>query len=188
MNAIRAAVDEGILPRRWCGVTQGIISAGHQLPSWIFESTNITRRRCSLAPTSIKTLVSPSSAAHSPTQLVLSSVTQGRNTYSSSVISYHGLATHLIPSHGVMTASARGCVDMSKGGIVDPLKVVRTALVDASGVASLLTTSEACVVEAPEEERLVVVAEEAWAGRHGDFYAGAKLYSFSSYAGGGRAQ
>jgi chaperonin GroEL len=34
-------------------------------------------------------------------------------------------------------------VDMIKAGIVDPLKVVRTALVDASGVASLLTTSEA---------------------------------------------
>jgi len=42
---------------------------------------------------------------------------------------------------------------MSKDGIVDPLKVVRTALVDASGVASLLTTSEACVVEAPGEEK-----------------------------------
>jgi chaperonin GroEL len=37
--------------------------------------------------------------------------------------------------------------DMIAAGILDPLKVVRTALVDASGVASLLTTSEACVVE-----------------------------------------
>jgi len=43
--------------------------------------------------------------------------------------------------------------DMIKSGIVDPLKVVRTALVDASGVASLLTTSECCVVDAPEEEK-----------------------------------
>ncbi|CAJ0649924.1 10499_t:CDS:2, partial [Entrophospora sp. SA101] len=32
--------------------------------------------------------------------------------------------------------------DMISRGIVDPLKVVRTALVDASGVASLLTTTE----------------------------------------------
>jgi len=44
-------------------------------------------------------------------------------------------------------------VDMIKAGIVDPLKVVRTALVDAAGVASLLTTSEACVVEAPEDPK-----------------------------------
>jgi len=42
---------------------------------------------------------------------------------------------------------------MVQEGIVDPLKVVRTALVDAAGVASLLTTSEACVVDAPEEDK-----------------------------------
>ena len=42
---------------------------------------------------------------------------------------------------------------MIKAGIVDPLKVVRTALVDASGVASFLTTGEACVVDAPEEDK-----------------------------------
>lgn len=41
--------------------------------------------------------------------------------------------------------------DMISAGILDPLKVVRTALVDASGVASLLTTSEACVVDAEEK-------------------------------------
>jgi chaperonin GroEL len=44
---------------------------------------------------------------------------------------------------------------MIKAGIVDPLEVVRTALVDASGVASLLTTSEACVVDAPEDKPAV---------------------------------
>ena len=43
-------------------------------------------------------------------------------------------------------ASKGEYVDMVKAGIVDPLKVVRTTLVDASGVASLLT----CVVDGPE--------------------------------------
>lgn len=43
-------------------------------------------------------------------------------------------------------------VDMIASGIVDPLKVVRTALVDASGVASLLGTTEVAVTEAPEEK------------------------------------
>lgn len=42
--------------------------------------------------------------------------------------------------------------DMIQAGILDPLKVVKTALVDASGVASLLTTSEAAIFEAPEEK------------------------------------
>lgn len=37
-------------------------------------------------------------------------------------------------------------------GIIDPTKVVRTALTDASGVASLLTTAEAVVCETPKED------------------------------------
>jgi chaperonin GroEL (HSP60 family) len=38
-----------------------------------------------------------------------------------------------------------------KTGIIDPTKVVRTALVDAAGVASLLITSEAMIVELPKK-------------------------------------
>ena len=41
---------------------------------------------------------------------------------------------------------------MIKAGITDPLKVVRTALVDASGVASLLTTTECMIVDAPKKD------------------------------------
>ena len=37
-------------------------------------------------------------------------------------------------------------------GIVDPTKVVRTALVDAAGVASLLITAEAVLTEVPVEK------------------------------------
>ncbi|KAG5952023.1 chaperonin [Claviceps sorghi] len=49
--------------------------------------------------------------------------------------------------------SAKGeYVDMIEAGILDPLKVVRTGLVDASGVASLLGTTEVAIVEAPEEK------------------------------------
>eukprot|EP01135_Chromosphaera_perkinsii_P000751 Nk52_evm39s151 gene=Nk52_evmTU39s151 len=44
-------------------------------------------------------------------------------------------------------------VDMIKEGIIDPTKVVRTALVDASGVASLLTTSECMIVEKVKEKK-----------------------------------
>jgi len=41
-------------------------------------------------------------------------------------------------------------VNMIEAGILDPFKVVRTALVDASGVASLLGTTEVAIIEAPE--------------------------------------
>jgi len=43
--------------------------------------------------------------------------------------------------------------DLTKWGIIDPLKVVRTALVDAASEASLITTSEAVVVEAPKNKK-----------------------------------
>ena len=43
-------------------------------------------------------------------------------------------------------------VDMIKAGIIDPTKVVRTALQDAASVASLLITTEAVVVEKPKKD------------------------------------
>ncbi|CAN8315854.1 unnamed protein product [Cochlearia groenlandica] len=43
-------------------------------------------------------------------------------------------------------------VDMIKSGIIDPVKVIRTALVDAASVSSLLTTTEAVVTEIPTKE------------------------------------
>jgi chaperonin GroEL len=42
--------------------------------------------------------------------------------------------------------------DMFKGGIIDPTKVVRTALQDAASVAGLMLTSEAMVGEIPEKK------------------------------------
>ena len=42
-------------------------------------------------------------------------------------------------------------VDMIATGIVDPAKVVRTALQDAASVAGLLITTEAMIAEAPKE-------------------------------------
>jgi chaperonin GroEL len=43
-------------------------------------------------------------------------------------------------------------VDMMDKGIVDPAKVVRAALQDASSIAGLLVTTEAMVAEAPKEK------------------------------------
>ncbi len=43
-------------------------------------------------------------------------------------------------------------VDMFKAGIIDPAKVVRTALQDAASVASLLITTEAMVAELPKKK------------------------------------
>jgi chaperonin GroEL len=42
-------------------------------------------------------------------------------------------------------------VDMVQAGFIDPAKVVRTALQDASSVAALMITTEAAIVEAPKK-------------------------------------
>ena len=43
-------------------------------------------------------------------------------------------------------------VNMIEQGIIDPVKVVRTALIDASGVASSMITVEAMIVEAATDD------------------------------------
>jgi chaperonin GroEL len=43
-------------------------------------------------------------------------------------------------------------VNMFKAGIIDPTKVVRTALQDAASIAGLLITTEAMVADAPEKK------------------------------------
>ena len=44
-------------------------------------------------------------------------------------------------------------VDMIKAGIIDPLKVVKTALINAASVASLILTTEVIVTDLPEEKQ-----------------------------------
>jgi chaperonin GroEL len=43
-------------------------------------------------------------------------------------------------------------VDMVDAGIIDPAKVVRTALQDAASVAGLLVTTEAMIAELPKDK------------------------------------
>jgi chaperonin GroEL len=50
--------------------------------------------------------------------------------------------------------------DMVKAGIIDPTKVVRTALQDASSVAGLLITTEAMVAEKPEKKDAMPAAPD----------------------------
>ena len=41
---------------------------------------------------------------------------------------------------------------MVEAGIIDPTKVIRTALADASSVASLMTTTECVIAELPAKD------------------------------------
>ena len=52
---------------------------------------------------------------------------------------------------GVASPPTNDYVNMFEQGIIDPTKVVRTALIDSSGVASLMITTEAMIVEVKED-------------------------------------
>ncbi|GIT73231.1 MAG: hypothetical protein Ct9H300mP28_30450 [Pseudomonadota bacterium] len=58
---------------------------------------------------------------------------------------------------------------MMNAGIIDPTKVVRTALENAASVAGLLLTTEAGVHEIPEEKphRYASITGYGWNGRNG---------------------
>ncbi len=59
-------------------------------------------------------------------------------------------------------------VDMFEAGVIDPAKVTRSALQNASSIASLMLTTEAMVVEKPEKEK--APAPGGMPGGYGDMY------------------
>jgi chaperonin GroEL len=72
------------------------------------------------------------------------------------------LADSKNPNQG-FDAQEETYVDMIKAGIIDPAKVVRTALQDAGSIAALLITAEAMITDAPKKET-PAVAEGAGMG------------------------
>ena len=56
---------------------------------------------------------------------------------------------------------------MFKSGVVDPAKVTRSALENAASVASMLLTTEAAVVDVPEENKPAMPDMSAMGGMGG---------------------
>ena len=57
--------------------------------------------------------------------------------------------------------------DLVKLGIIDPTKVVRTALQDAASIAGLIVTTEATITEAPKKDCAADAGRPRRHGRHG---------------------
>jgi chaperonin GroEL len=73
---------------------------------------------------------------------------------------------HDKPGHGLNAATGE-YVDLFAGGIIDPVRVTRSALENAASIAGLLLTTEATVVDKPEEEDVSAAAAAAGAHNHG---------------------
>ncbi|PTB67502.1 hsp60 mitochondrial precursor-like protein [Trichoderma citrinoviride] len=132
LNATRAAVEEGILP----GGGTALIKASSQALNDV-KAANFDQQ---LGITIVKNAITRPARTIIENAGLEGSVVVGKLTDEYGADFNRGFD------------SAKGeYVDMIQAGILDPLKVVRTGLIDASGVASLLGTTEVAIVEAPEE-------------------------------------
>ncbi|WP_122466567.1 MULTISPECIES: chaperonin GroEL [Brevundimonas] len=129
LNATRAAVEEGIVP----GGGIALLKATKALEGLTGDNADQTAgiaiiRRAIQAP--IRQIVENAG--------VEGSIVVGKVLENSS------------PTYG-FNAQTEEYVDMIQAGVIDPAKVVRTALQDAASVAGILITTEAAVADAPKK-------------------------------------
>ncbi len=130
LHATRAAVEEGIVP----GGGVALLRAQAALDALSFDredeqvGANILRRALE-AP--IRQIAGNAGAEAS---IVVAKVREGEGGF----------------GYNAQTDTYENLV---KAGVIDPTKVVRSALQNAASIASLLLTTEAVVVERPEEEK-----------------------------------
>jgi len=151
LNATRAAVEEGILPGGGVALLKAALSLASNTPG----TSNIpTSPDAKLVPTAnfdqdLGVSIIRRALTH-PARTIFKNAGEEASVIVGTLQTTYGTPDKFAWGYD---ASKGEYVDMIAAGILDPLKVVRTALVDAAGVASLLTTSEVCVVEAEEKEK-----------------------------------
>jgi len=141
LHATRAAVEEGILP----GGGVALLRASSQVkPKGLSEDEtvgfNIVVRACRAPVTMI------SSNAGQDGSIVCEKVLAGSGNFG-------------------YNAATNEYEDLVKAGVIDPAKVTRTALQNATSVSTLLLTSDALIAEKPKDSK-----PKAGGGGHGGDY------------------
>jgi chaperonin GroEL len=129
LHATRAAVEEGVVPGGGVALIRAL--AKLEKLKGINEDQNVgitIARRAMTEP--LRQIVA--NAGDEPS-VVLNKVAEGKGNFG-------------------YNAATGEYVDMIKAGILDPTKVVRTALQHAASIAGLMITTEAMIAEAPKDE------------------------------------
>ncbi|KAK6456384.1 putative heat shock protein 60, mitochondrial precursor [Scheffersomyces xylosifermentans] len=130
LNATRAAVQEGILP----GGGTALIKASRILDEVKANAPNFDQK---LGVEAIKAAITK------PAKRIIENAGEEAAVIVGKIYDD--------PDFNRGYDSAKGeFTNMIASGIIDPFKVVKNGLVDASGVASLLATTECAIVDAPE--------------------------------------
>jgi len=130
LNATRAAVEEGIVP----GGGVALLRAKKAVEALVSDNADIAA--------GIKIVLR---ALEAP----IRQIAENAGVEGSIVVGK--IQENDDPSFG-FNAQTEKFVNMIEAGIIDPTKVVRTALQDAASVAGLLITTEAMVAELPKKE------------------------------------
>jgi chaperonin GroEL len=130
MHATRAANQEGILPGGGVALLRASLGLKFKGDDTDEEhGYNIVVRAC-----------------RSPIEQIVENAGEDGKVVANQVLSEKS------ETYGYDARQDRYC-DMVKEGIIDPTKVVRSALQNAASVATLLLTSDALVADAPKEEK-----------------------------------
>lgn len=130
LNATRAAVEEGIVPG-------GGVALLRCVP--VLNKLKAENSDQALGIEIVK------SAIKTPASCIISNAGIESAVIVDKILSKHDNEMGYDASSGVF-------VNMFKAGIIDPFKVTRVSLSNAAGVASLIATSEAVVVDIPKPE------------------------------------
>lgn len=133
LNATRAANEEGIVPGGGVALIRVQQELNKQLETLTFSSDD--------EKIGFKILTS---ALDVPLRAIADNAGAKADVVVDTVLSHEG-------AYGYDALDDK-FVDMFKSGIVDPAKVTRSALVNAASVGSMLLTTEAAVVDIPEEK------------------------------------
>jgi len=129
LHATRAAVEEGVVPGGGVALIRAVQSLDDLKGDNDDQNVGISiARRAMEEP--LRQIVSNSGDEAS---VILNKVREGKGNYG-------------------YNAQTSEFADMIEAGILDPTKVARTALQNASSIAGLMITTEAMVAELPKEE------------------------------------
>ena len=133
LNATRAAQEEGIVPGGGVALLRVQQVLQKELETRTFENDDVKTGFKILTAALDIPLVAIANNAGAKGEVVVDAVRKHEGSFG-------------------YDAMANEYVDMFEAGIVDPAKVTRSALENAASVASMLLTTEAAVVEIPEEK------------------------------------
>jgi chaperonin GroEL len=130
LNATRAAVEEGVLPGGGVALLRAVASVGKLKTQNEDQKTGVEIVRKALTTPARQIIENAGDDA----AVIVGKLLESKN-YADGYNAQTGQYTDLV-----------------KAGIIDPTKVVRTAIQDAASVAGLLITTEAMIAEAPKKD------------------------------------